>query len=90
MLTLQGLAHWICGDGSRANGGGIILNTQSFSIEDNVRLINVLMIKFNCICTLRFQRGLPIIYISVHSMRILAPLLLPHMVPEMWYKLPDS
>lgn len=88
ILTLQGLAHLISGDGSKANGDGLILNTQSFSIEDNVRLINVLMIKFNCICSIHYQRGLPVIYISANSMRDLRPLLVPHMVVEMLYKLP--
>lgn len=49
LLTIQGLAHWIAGDGSYVKiGGAIILNTQtqSFTIKDNVRLINVLMLKF--------------------------------------------
>lgn len=86
MLTIQGLAHLISGDGSYASGG-MYLNVQAFTIIDVVRLLNVLMIKFDCVCTIHFQRGLPIIYISVRSMRKLAPLLVPHMVPSMMYKL---
>jgi heme/copper-type cytochrome/quinol oxidase subunit 1 len=86
MLTIEGLAHWICGDGTYTDGG-ITLNTQSFTVIDNVRLINVLTIKFNCKCTMYFQRGLPVIYISSSSMRQLFPQLLPHMTPGMMYKL---
>jgi hypothetical protein len=86
-LTIQGLAHVICGEGSRAKGGGLYLQTQCFSLIDNVRLINVLIIKFDCKCSIHLQRGLPTIYISAHSVRKLAPLLVPHMVPSMHYKL---
>lgn len=71
LLTIQGLSHWICGDGSyvKKGKGAIILNTQSLSIKDTVRLINVLMIKFRCKCSIHYQRGLPVIYISVRSVR---------------------
>lgn len=45
------------------------------------------MIKFNCKCTLHMQRGLPVIYISSKSIKILTPLLLPHIIPSIYYKL---
>ena len=87
LLTIQGLAHWICGDGSFVKGGGLYLNTQSFTILDSVRLINVLIIKFNCKCTLHMQRGLPVIYISSRSMRKVYPILKHYFTPGMLYKL---
>lgn len=87
MLTIQGLAHWICGDGSN-NDDGMRLYTNSFTIQDNVRLINVLIIKFDCKCTLHYSKGQSIISISAKSMRRLYPLLALHIVPEMLYKLP--
>ena len=88
MLTIPGLAHWIMGDGSYVKkGGGIYLQTQSFSVIDNVRLMNVLMIKFNCKCTIHMQRGLPVIYISRKSVKYLTPLLLPYIVSSIHYKL---
>jgi hypothetical protein len=86
MLTIPGLAHLICSDGSYASGG-MYLNVQCFTIIDVVRLINVLILKFDCVCTIHLQRGLPTIYISVASIRKLTPLLVPHMVPSMMYKL---
>lgn len=87
ILTIGGLAHWICGDGSYRKGGGLYLNTQGFTLIDNIRLINVLTIKFGCKCTIHLQRRQPTIYISVYSIRKLTPLLLPHMVPSIYYKL---
>jgi hypothetical protein len=68
-------------------GGGLYLNTQSFTIIENVRLINVLILKFNCKCSIHMQRGLPVIYISARSMRKLYPLLEQYFTPGMLYKL---
>jgi hypothetical protein len=67
-------------------GGGIILQTDSFTVQDVVRLINVLIYKFNCKCTLRYQRDNPVIYISKRSVRIILPFLLCHMPKSIHYK----
>lgn len=75
------------GDGSYVKGGGLYLQTQSFTVLDCVRFINVLIIKFDCACSIHLQRGLPVIYISSKSMKKLYPQLLPHMSPSMLYKL---
>lgn len=64
ILTEQSLANWIAGDGS-FKYKGLYLNTQSFTVPEVVFIINVLIIKFNCKCTLYFQKNLPIIYILV-------------------------
>jgi hypothetical protein len=87
LINIQALAHWIAGDGSYVKGGGLYLQTQSFTIIDNIRLMNVLTIKFQCVCTLHMQRGLPIIYVSSKSVQRLFPLLLPHMSTSMLYKI---
>ena len=63
------------------------LNTHSFTVEECVRLINVLIIKFDCECSLHFERGLPKIYISARSIRKLYKQLEPHMCTFMLYKL---
>jgi hypothetical protein len=63
LLTPIALAHFIMGDGTRM-GNGLILCTHNYSIQDVVRLMNVLMIKYRLICTLRMNKGKPTIYIS--------------------------
>ena len=92
MLTIQGLSHWICGDGTFVKGGGIYLQTQSFTVIEVVRLINVragrspiegasaqALLKFNCKCSIHYQEGKPVIYISSRSVRKLRSELLKHM-----------
>ena len=86
MLTIQGLSHWICGDGTYVKGGGIYLQTQSFTVIEVVRLINVLILKFYCKCTIHYQEGKPVIYISNCSVRKLRSELLKHMPESMHYK----
>lgn len=48
------LAHWIMGDGSKM-GKGIIICTDSYSIEEVVLLINILKIKFNVDSTIHYH-----------------------------------
>jgi hypothetical protein len=86
ILTYEGLAHWICGDGTFVRGGGMRLQTQSFTVQECVFIINVLIIKFNLKCSLHVQRNQPIIYISAKSMRELYPFISPYIVPSMRYK----
>lgn len=64
MLTTQGLAHWICRNGTKVKNGGIMLQTQFFTVVDVVCFINVLIIKFDCKCTIHYQRNQVTIYIS--------------------------
>jgi LAGLIDADG DNA endonuclease family len=54
LLTPIALAHWIMGDGE-ARDYGLILYTDSFTIQDVVHLMNVLMIKYELECTLRVK-----------------------------------
>uniref|UniRef100_UPI0023F518B2 LAGLIDADG homing endonuclease n=1 Tax=Cyathus striatus TaxID=68777 RepID=UPI0023F518B2 len=89
-LTIQGLAHWICGDGTNVKGGGIVLQTDNFTVIDVVRLISVLIYKFNCKCTIHYQRGNPVIYISRSSVKKLSNDLMKHMPRSMHYKITGS
>ena len=52
LLTPVALAHLIMGDGS-VQRHGLIICTDSYFIEDVVRLINVLIIKYRVDCTIR-------------------------------------
>jgi len=53
-LTPVAFAHWIMGDGS-VQRHGLIICTDSYTIPEIVRLMNVLMIRYRLDCTLRFH-----------------------------------
>ena len=77
MLTPVVLAHIIMGDGSWACHG-LILCTDSYSVSDIVRLINVLIIKYRLDCTLRYHAATqPRIYIKKGSMPLLRQIVSP-------------
>ena len=52
LLTPVALAHLIMGDGE-CRSHGLILCTNSYSIQDVVRLMNVLMIIYRLKCNIR-------------------------------------
>lgn len=85
-LDYEALAHWIMSDSSR-DRNALVLQAQSFSVQEAVLLISILIYKFDLDCSLHMQRGLPVIYISTASMRKLYPFILPYMLPSMLYKL---
>ena len=77
----------IMGDGS-VQRHGLILCTDSYSIEDVVRLMNVLMIRYRLECTLRFyKKNQYRIYIRQDSMSILRTIVTPYFHSSMLYKI---
>lgn len=66
ILDASALAEWVQGDGFKC-GPGVVLCTDSFSLEDTIKLLNVIIIKFTKKCTLRaYRKGyrIYIIYIT--------------------------
>ena len=55
LLTPVALAHWIMGDGS-SERHGIILCTNSFTVQDVVKLMNILIIRYGLECNLRIKK----------------------------------
>jgi hypothetical protein len=87
LLTPVALAHWIQGDGV-ARSHGLIICTDSYKVEDVAKLINVLKIRYNIDCILRFHTPTqPRITIRAKSMEILRKLVMPYMHDSMLYKL---
>lgn len=87
LLTPIALAHLIMGDGS-ALSRGLKICTDSYSIKDVVRLMNVLIIKYRLECTLRTHRKNQYrIYIRQSSMPLLQNIVRSHMHSSMLYKL---
>jgi len=74
------------GDGNK-NRHGLTISTESFSLNDTVRLINVLMVRYRLDCTMRKKSPGYTIYIKEKSMPVLRTLVQPHMHSSMLYKL---
>ena len=69
-------------------GKGLVLCTDSYSIEEVVRLVNVLIIRYNFICKIRLQKENQYrIYISERSLDSLKKIVLPYMDNSMKYKI---
>ena len=85
LITWESLAHWIMCDGTY--NSGVRIQTESFTIEDVVFIINILKLKFNLDCSIHYQRNYPVIYIKSKSIKKNLHNLLPFMCGEMLYKL---
>lgn len=51
LLNPVALAHWVAGDGANSKKG-LVLCTDSYSLKEVIILLNVLIIRYNFICTL--------------------------------------
>ena len=87
LLTPVAFAHLILGDGG-FKSKGIYLCTDSYTIQDVVRLMNVLIIRYGLKCTLhKASNGKGYrIYISRHSVDKVIEIVLPYLTPSMYYK----
>jgi hypothetical protein len=86
-ITPTGLAHWIMGDGTY-NGITLLLCTNSYSIKEIVFLINVLIIKYDVHCTIRYYNNIyPRIYILKRYLPKVRSIMLPYMHSSILYKL---
>jgi hypothetical protein len=93
LLTPVALAHMIMGDGS-SQRHGIIICTNSYTLPDVIRLMNVLMIRYRLECNLRIKKRDNkkiqkeyTIYIQQSSMPLLRTIITPYLHPSMLYKL---
>jgi len=62
ILTPVALAHIIMGDGSR-RGPSLVICTDSFSVEEVVRFMTVLYVRYGIDSTIHYKCGNPRIYI---------------------------
>ena len=85
-MSAKSLAYWIMSD-SLISQYGLTICTDSFTIAENVTLINILKIKFNLDCNMHYYRNYPRIYIKASSMRQLKKIVDPYIIPFSRYKL---
>lgn len=88
LLTPVGLAYLIMGDGSfHRRDKYVILCTEGFTNRDNLLLMHVLVDKFRLSCRIEKHGGANSrIVIRASSVNLLRLLVLPHMIPEMHYR----
>jgi len=87
LFTPMALAHFIMGDRTK-QGNRLVLCTDSFTLQDTVRLMNVLIIRYRLECTLWvFRPNQFRICIRTKSMPLLRSIVSPHMHFLMFYKL---
>lgn len=86
LLTYEALAYWIMGDGTKSDGG-LTLQTQSFTLQECVFSVSILIYKFDLKCSIHMQRNQPTIYISAKSMKQIKSKLLPYFEPSLLYKI---
>ena len=84
-LTEVSLAFWIMDDGHL--NGGLVLNTQGFTLDGVNLLVNALNFNFGLHSYMRYEDKLPVIYIPKGDLVHLKTLVFPHMHPSTYYKL---
>jgi len=90
LLTPVALAHLLMGDGG-FKSKGIFICTDSYSIQDVVRLMNVLIIRYDLKCSIHKASNKCgyRIYISRNSLDKVKEIVKPYFIPIMLYKLGD-
>lgn len=87
LLTPIAIAHWIMGDGAKLNKG-LVLCTDSFTVQEVITLMNVLKIKYDINSSIQgIHNQRPRIYILQESMPKLINIVQPYLLPSMLYKL---
>lgn len=74
-------------DGSR-DKNALLINTQAFSIEENIWLTECLWVNFGIEATLHVDKGKPRIYVPKKANARLFELIQQHLIPSMRYKFP--
>lgn len=86
LLTDKGLAHWFMDDGYKSVKG-LYFCSESFSLDENNILMNVIKTNFNIQCSVHKVSNGYRIYIFSSSVKKFIELVKPHMINHFNYKL---
>jgi hypothetical protein len=86
-MTAFGLAVWFMDDGT-ADRNQVRINTQSFSYEENLMLVEFLHAKFGLAVTINKDKDRHRLRLSAKDMDRFVDLVAPFVIPSMQYKLP--
>jgi LAGLIDADG DNA endonuclease family len=87
-LSALALAVWFMDDGCRSRNA-VYLNTQQFSEESQLRLLQLLAKQWGIMGTLNRDKSYHRIRLSVAGTRRLSQVISPMLLPELRYKLPQ-
>jgi hypothetical protein len=86
LLSPVALAHWIIGDGE-AKKSGLRLCTDSYTLQEVVRLMNVLIVRYGIVCRIHVKRANHYrIFIPESQIDKLRSIVMQHMISTMYYK----
>lgn len=87
-LSPLSLAVWFMDDGCRSRSA-VYLNTQQFDSDSQIRALNMLKQQWDINATLNRDKSYFRIRIRTRSMARFRDLIIPHLLPEFRYKLPQ-
>lgn len=93
LLTPEAFAYWYMDDGAlkwRGKSNAVRLCTDSFSTSEITLLKNVLQDKFSLKVSLQKKDDIQRLCILEESYATLRNLILPYLLPSMYYKFPDG
>lgn len=92
LLTPKAVAYWYMDDGSikSKESKGVIFNAHSFTRFEIQELCTVLQKKFLLKAKPRLQKDGYQIYVSGESYETFTEIVRPHLIPEMYYKIPSA
>jgi hypothetical protein len=86
LLSPRALAYWAMDDGYKSNNG-FYFCTESYTLEDNLRLIKILKIKFGLMCGIHKHTNGHRLYVLSKSRDRLFTLIRPYMIDHFLYKI---
>ena len=85
IITPRSLAYWAMDDGYKS-GKGFYFCTESYTLEDNTKLIQILKNRFNLECGIHKHTNGHRLYVFSSSKDILLELIKPYLIEHFYYK----